>query len=154
MRIFHRIAIFNTKMQLNNSRQRRVYHHCESKIQPSVMRYTLKRDDIPLLSQWIEKSKSFDLLFSCERAVKRCVNVVKNSKKYTGKLLDKLEFDQLFFKNQFPSLCKVRWHHFAQDFAITSEFFFSKMEEEKFSNSIVISKLKFEFSFEIREYEL
>ena len=28
----------------------------------------------------------------CERAVKRCVNVGKNSEKYTGKLLDKLEF--------------------------------------------------------------
>ena len=31
-----------------------------------------------------------------ERAVKRCVNVGKNSKKYTGKLLDQLEFDYLF----------------------------------------------------------
>ena len=28
----------------------------------------------------------------CERAVKRCVNAGKNSKKYTGKLLDKLGF--------------------------------------------------------------
>ena len=30
--------------------------------------------------------------FFCERAVKRCVNVGKNSKKYIEKLLDKLEF--------------------------------------------------------------
>ena len=28
----------------------------------------------------------------CEKAVKRCVNAGKNSKKYTRKLLDKLEF--------------------------------------------------------------
>ena len=27
------------------------------------MRYTLKRDDIPLLSQWIKKTKSKDLVF-------------------------------------------------------------------------------------------
>ena len=32
----------------------------------------------------------------CLRAVKRCVNVGKNSKKYTRKLLDQLEFDYLF----------------------------------------------------------
>ena len=31
------------------------------------------------------------LLLFCERAVKRCINVGKNSKKYTGKLLDQLE---------------------------------------------------------------
>jgi len=36
--------------------------------------------------------------FYCERAVKRCVNVGKNSKKYTRKLLDQLEFDQYKFK--------------------------------------------------------
>ena len=33
-----------------------------------------------------------DEAFLCERAVKRCVNAGKNSKKYTRKLLDKLEF--------------------------------------------------------------
>ena len=33
-------------------------------------------------------------LFFCERAMKRCVNVGKNSKKYTGKLLEKLEFSE------------------------------------------------------------
>ena len=32
------------------------------------------------------------VLFCCERAVKRCVNVGKKSKKYTIKLLDKPEF--------------------------------------------------------------
>ena len=32
----------------------------------------------------------------CERAVKRCVDVGNNSKKYTRKLLDQLEFDYLF----------------------------------------------------------
>ncbi len=30
---------------------------------PPLMIYTLKRDDIPLLPQWIKKDKSFDLSF-------------------------------------------------------------------------------------------
>ena len=39
--------------------------------------------------------------FLCERAVKRCVNTGKNSEKYTGKLLDKLEFN--YFLSAFPN---------------------------------------------------
>ena len=35
-------------------------------------------------------------VFIYERAAKRCVNVGKNSEKYTRKLSDKLEFDYLF----------------------------------------------------------
>ena len=39
---------------------------------------------MPLLSQWINKKGTFvrqKLLFCCERAVKKCVNVGKNSEK-------------------------------------------------------------------------
>ncbi len=39
------------------SRRSRVYHHCESFLIHAT------RDDIPLLSQWIKKSKSEDLDF-------------------------------------------------------------------------------------------
>ena len=56
-------------------------------------------DDMPLLSQWINKkgtSGRQKFLFCCERAVKRCVNIGKNSEKYTGKLLDKLELVEMF----------------------------------------------------------
>ena len=42
-------------------------------------------DDIPLLSQWINKKRTFvgrqKCVFCCERAVKRCIKVGKNSKK-------------------------------------------------------------------------
>ena len=45
----------------------------------------------------VQKEKAAYATFSfCERTVKRCVNMGKNSKKYTGKLLDKLEFDGSF----------------------------------------------------------
>ena len=43
-----------------------VYHHCESDTTcgwwyaPTAMIYTLKRDDIPLLSQWIKKNLSWN----------------------------------------------------------------------------------------------
>ena len=42
-----------------------VYHHCESDTTygwwytPAAMIYTLKRDDMPLLSQWINKKGTF-----------------------------------------------------------------------------------------------
>ena len=44
------------------------------------MRYTLKRDDMPLLSQWIKKEVTFGrqkLLLFCERAMKRIQNPEK-----------------------------------------------------------------------------
>ena len=50
---------------------------------------TVIRHPIPLPR--IEKTDSYESVYPCERAVKRCVNVAKNSEKYTGKLLDKLE---------------------------------------------------------------
>ena len=40
----------------------------------------------------LKKARSSERAFFCERAVKRCINAGKNSKKYTRKLLDKLEF--------------------------------------------------------------
>ena len=81
-------------------------------------RYTPRRDDIQLrgaddirmyISPWRvihsmiyqvcdldKKSRILLIRLFCERAVKRCINVGKNSKKYTGKLLDKLEFVKYF----------------------------------------------------------
>ena len=47
------------------------------------------------LTAQIKKSESKRFRIFCERAVKRCVNTGKNSKKYTVKLLDKLEFVNL-----------------------------------------------------------
>ena len=76
---FHRVAISSTKwMNIINaehcisSKRSFAYHHCESDTTygwwdaPSVMIYTLKRDDIPLLSQWIKKTMeniSFSIVF-------------------------------------------------------------------------------------------
>ncbi len=51
-----------------------------------------------------------------------------------------------------PSLCYFNGHQLTKSFTITNKFFFPKMEKEKFSSFIVISKLKFKFSFEIREH--
>ena len=48
-----------------SSDRRSGYHHCESDTTygwwytPAAMIYTLKRDDIPLLSQWINKKGTF-----------------------------------------------------------------------------------------------
>ena len=50
-----------------------------------------QKDEKNELSSGRQKS-----VFICERAVKRCVDVGKNSKKHTRKLLDQLEFDYLF----------------------------------------------------------
>ena len=45
----------------------------------------------------------------CERAVKRCVNAGKNGKKYTGKLLDKLEFVLLLFA--YNNVCVISFNY-------------------------------------------
>ena len=68
--------------------------------------------------------------------------------------LAKLEFGELFIKNKFPILCNFGWHHLAKCFTITNKFFFTKMEKEKLSDFIVVSKLEFKFSLKIRKYRL
>lgn len=60
-----------------------------------------------------------------------------------------MKFDALFFKNKFPVSCDFRRHHLSQGFAVTSKIFFAEVEKEKFSNAIVVSKLKFKFTLEI-----
>lgn len=66
-------------------------------------------------------------------------------------MFNKLELDNLFFKNKLPFFRDFRRHHLSQGFAVTSKVFFSKVEEEKFSNAIVVSKLEFKFTLKIWE---
>ena len=60
------VYIINAKHCIS-SRRSLVYHHCESNTTygwwytPSVMKCTLTRDDMPLLSQWIKNSTSRNL---------------------------------------------------------------------------------------------
>ena len=49
------------------------------------------------------------ILFCCLRAVKRCLNAGKNSKKHTGKLLDKLEFVLLLFA--YNNVCVISFNY-------------------------------------------
>ena len=67
------VYIINAKHCIS-SRRSLVYHHCESNTTcgwwytPSVMKCTLTRDDMPLLSQWIKNSTSRNLSnFWCTR---------------------------------------------------------------------------------------
>lgn len=69
-------------------------------------------------------------------------------------LFDKLEVGDLLFKNKFPVLCNFGWHHFSESFSITDKLFFVKVKEEELTYTIIISKLKFKFTFEIRKYRL
>ena len=61
------VYIIDAEHRISSTRSA-VYHHCERGYSLRLMRYTLKRDDIPLLSQWIKNSTSRNLSnFWCTR---------------------------------------------------------------------------------------
>ena len=69
--------VYHQNGVLHIIRRMPVYHHCESKCNLRLMIYTLTRDDIPLLSQWIKKEEVVNFFFfggdgeTCTRVLMR-----------------------------------------------------------------------------------
>ena len=54
-------------------------------------------------------------------------------------------------ENEFPVPCNCVWHHLSESFGIASKFLFVKMKEKEFTDTVIVSKLKFKFFLKIRK---